>query len=403
MAVVLVFSRCEVQATVYHSTWVGGSQGEWGNAGNWNPAIVPDNTPTQTFAVTISTAERTRVVFNQDRTIDQLDCYGNVDLEIGVNHLYLVQPNGLTNHGKLGISGTGVEHEISGNVTNTSGGHIQLSNEIEFHGAFTNNGEVFVVPGAQFYIKSGSFINSGKFLIYSGFVMTDDVFENTKEGIVEGWGMVHGSQSLSNEGTIYASGGSLVLHSDSCLINTGILGNKSLSTLHVQLLADVNNVGTIESNLGGGVVFDCNLVNEPNGIIKLLGGTLAATTITQTADANFTGFGSITGDVFIDPNALIELTGPTNIVGDVNIAANATLEISDGTTLITGHTTCNNGTIHMIGGRVICQGGLTNNNCNIIWEPGTYTNMADFNLDGTVNFKDFAYFGNTWLWQADWY
>jgi len=45
----------------------------------------------------------------------------------------------------------------------------------------------------------------------------------------------------------------------------------------------------------------------------------------------------------------------------------------------------------------------TNDNCNIIWQPGTYTNAADFNLDGTVNNKDFAAIAGTWLWQAAWY
>ena len=74
--------------------------------------------------------------------------------------------------------------------------------------------------------------------------------------------------------------------------------------------------------------------------------------------------------------------------------------MSDGTTLVTGHCTCTEGTIHMIGGRIIPQGGFTNNNCNVIWEPGLYTNIADFNLDGKVNLKDFTYFADTWLRQA---
>ena len=50
----------------------------------------------------------------------------------------------------------------------------------------------------------------------------------------------------------------------------------------------------------------------------------------------------------------------------------------------------------------IPQGGLTNNG-QIIWEPGTYSNAADFNLDGQVNLKDFANFADTWLWQSGWY
>ncbi len=180
--------------------------------------------------------------------------------------------------------------------------------------------------------------------------------------------------------------------------------------MHIKLAVDINNNGTIEVNAGGGVAFDCNLINEPNnllsepnGVINLLGGNLAATTITQKAGAVFQGFGTITGGVVIEPNGLIELTGPTNIVGDVTIDPNATLEISDGTTLVTGDCACNNGTIHMIGGRIIIQGTFTNDNCNIIWEPGTYTNAADFNLDGTVNNKDLAAFAATWLWQAAWY
>jgi len=37
------------------------------------------------------------------------------------------------------------------------------------------------------------------------------------------------------------------------------------------------------------------------------------------------------------------------------------------------------------------------------WEPGTYNNIADFNLDGQVNFKDFVDFAESWLWQASWY
>jgi hypothetical protein len=104
----------------------------------------------------------------------------------------------------------------------------------------------------------------------------------------------------------------------------------------------------------------------PDSLIQLLGGTLAATTITQKAGATFKGFGGITGNVVIEPYGVIKLTGPTNIVGDVNVAENAVLEISDGTILITGYTTCN-GTIRTKNGQIITQGGLSDN-CNIISE-----------------------------------
>jgi len=164
----------------------------------------------------------------------------------------------------------------------------------------------------------------------------------------------------------------------------------------------VINQGTVEANMHGGVTFEFNLFNQSNGIIKLLDGTLSAPTIRQCADANFTGFGGITGNVQIGPNAIIKLTGPTNIVGDVNIPAGATLEISDGQTLITGHTTCK-GTIHLKGGTVIFQGGCDCTHCNITHEAGVDRNHFDINADGTVKLEDFAYFAESWLWQASWY
>ena len=51
--VVLAFWACDLEAAQIASTWVGGSQGQWGQASNWNPAIVPDNGGGDTFNVTI--------------------------------------------------------------------------------------------------------------------------------------------------------------------------------------------------------------------------------------------------------------------------------------------------------------------------------------------------------------
>ena len=143
------------------------------------------------------------------------------------------------------------------------------------------------------------------------------------------------------------------------------------------------------------------MVNEPNGVIELLGGTLAATTITQKAGAALEGFGGITGDVLIDPDGLIKLTGPTNIVGDVTVEPGATLQISDGQTLITGQTV-NNGSIELIGGTVIFQGGYSGAG-TIPVTAGTDRNHFDVNADGIEDFKDFASFADNWLWRASWY
>jgi hypothetical protein len=437
-AVISILLSCKVQAEVIDSNWVGGRWGFWENPNNWEPVIVPDNNASQTFTVTIDSnsivVPSVEILIQQDHTIDDIATYGDVQLE-GHNwqrhpDLIILEPTGLTNHDELDVHELDIhgdllngmtsfldtyELEIKGNLINTSGAWFQCCKgptEITDANIY-NNGTILIALIGDLWAEH-EFHNFGIIEMYGGSCSADREFNNKAAGIVKGFGMVHSDQVINNVGLIQSLGGSLTLHSrvdfegpyfpNRGLTNTGTLTNSPGTALTTLVwLADVNNHGTIKVNADGSVVFDCNLVNEPNGTISLLGGTLGATLITQKADANFAGFGGITGDVVIDPNAIIQLTGPTNIFGDVTIDANSTLEISDGTTLITGHTTCDNGTIHMKGGRIIPQGGLTNNGCNIIWEPGIYSNMADFNLDGLVNFIDFADFADTWLWQSAWH
>jgi len=427
-AIVLVFSVCNVQAEQIGVSWDGGGDGySWGDPYNWDPNIVPDN-DVNTFAVGINGGSGVEVGLCWNRTISRLNCSGEVDLVTSCGHVQLTLTGvGLTNHGELTIVAWGVQlFKIDGNVTNTSGalldlwgagiggdlvneagGMVEVNGEVGIKGDFDNAG--IVIAADELEVKN-LISNVGQIKIYGG-GCGGNVLDNDINGVITGFGSIYGIERLGNEGTIYGNGGSLVVvtGTEGALINDGTMGNAAMASMNIMhygigVPSDVNNSGRIEVNAGGGVAFDCNLVNKPNGVIELLGGTLSATNINQSADATFEGQGNITtANLIIETEGLIRLTGPTNIFGNVQIDPNATLEISDGTTLITGHTTCNNGTIHMIGGRVICQGGLTNNTCHIIWEPGIYTNVADFNLDGTVNFKDFADFANTWLWQADWY
>lgn len=431
-AIVAMFSFCShARAAQMSVSWDGGGDGRsWEDPCNWDPDIVPDNADGNTFAITIDSGTgEIEVVWEYEHTIDRLDCYGDVVLRGPLwewTQLALVDASGLTNHGVLRIHSWGLEFcKIQGNVTNTSGALLDLFGA-EIEGNLTNqidatieaNGEVDVWDGNlvnaglviigdhELYIRQNMH-NTGQVKIYTGSLGVGGILDNDANAVITGLGVIFGGQALVNNGRIFATGGDLVLATgQGTFLNSGIIGNAALTSLNVVGVPDpnddANNQGTIEVNAGGGVAFDCNLVNEPNGIIKLLGSILAAISITQTADANFVGFGSITGDILIEPGAKIELTGPTNIVGDVNIPADATLEISDGQTLITGHTTCD-GTIHLKGGTVIFQGGCDCDGCTIINEAGIDRNHFDLNADGIEDFKDFAYFAETWLWQASWY
>ncbi len=338
-SVILSFSVGTLQGDVKPSSWIGSDVGLWSIANNWYPHKIPNNNMADNFVVTINTTERTRIKFTEDITISQLDCYGNVDLEVGEHCLHIEDINDftkngfLTNYGTLQISGKGVEHEIDADIINKA--------------------EMFVTNEVEFY----SFINSGNTQIYKGMIQClGNDLENKEAGIIKGCGLIISYFSIRNQGKIQAKGGVLLLHSFASITNTGVLENTALSSLHIQTVEDVNNHGTIEINAGGGVAFDCNLVNEPNAVITLLNGTLAAITITQKADATLKGFGGITGDIIIEPNALVELIGPTNIVGNMTIGEGAILDISNGTVLVTGDLTCDNGIIQTTNGTIIILG-----------------------------------------------
>jgi len=295
----------------------------------------------------------------------------------------------------------------------------------DFYGDLYNGpGKTFVVDGHDFnvfgsiqnfgtmYIVDAlwseyEFQNSGLIVVLGDKCSADQSLKNYAAGIIKGYGLINSDSCIENKGLIWSMGGSLLLNSwddpkKVGISNSGTLrNNPGTSLTAIVLVPNVNNHGTIEINADGAVVFDCNnLNNEPNSVIKLYGGTLAAKIVTQKAGATFEGFGGITGNLVIEPKAVVKLTGPTNIVGDVNIAKDATLEIRDGTILVTGQTTCN-GTIHLKGGQIITQGGLSGN-CNIIREPSVSTVIADFNLDGNIDLNDFADLAVTWLQQAGW-
>jgi hypothetical protein len=440
-ALLLILLPCKAQGVVIDSNWVGGEWGFWEQATNWEPAIVPDNNETNQFMVTINGGDTgTTVLVQYDHDVNRIDTYGEVDLE---RHnwqykpdLRVLEPDGLTNHGFLEIDG---ELEIRGDVLNTLNAWLNGWFDVE-DGNLVNqtNGRIDAtdgyidVDGGSIWnygtiicgIASGpwageEFHNFGEVEIYSGLCSSDRAFVNETGGVINGFGIVHSDQLINNKGVIKSLGGSLTLHSrvdfegpylgNAGITNTGVLTNAPGTSLTVMAwVPDVNNQGTIEVNADGSVVFDCNnLNNQPSGTIKLQGGSLAADEIFQSSGAEFSGFGTINGTLTIEPNSpsepnsIVQLTGSTSIIGDVDILAGATLQISDGTTLITGHCTCNSGTIRMKGGWLIPQGGFTNSGCNIIWEPGLYNNVADFNLDGLVNLKDFADFADTWLWQSD--
>ena len=197
--------------------------------------------------------------------------------------------------------------------------------------------------------------NEGLFQIYSGSISTGNTLANISNGTINGEGMLFAQTGFNNEGSVTACG-SLHIATEGFVENNGILRNDPLGTLRISQVGETKlskNLGTIEIN-SGGIAFNGELENEPNGIIKLHNGVIAASVIKHSSDAILEGFGGITGNLILEANSLVKITGPTNIIGNLYIAPDATLKITEGTTIVTGETICE-GTISLIGGQIIHQ------------------------------------------------
>ena len=380
-SIIAVFLLCsQVEAAQITSYWDICGEGGWGDANNWDPNDqVPDNDVNNTFAVVIDPcmisscgdSNWLEVSLTNNYTINQLDCYGQVELGAwtsGWVQLTLDGPNGLTNYGNLWID----EIEINGNVTNRgmlelceveidgdldnlAGAVIVAEGENDAEGNLENEGELIIIHASDLLCDSNLY-NNGQINLYGGECGVDGILDNNSTGVIRGFGILYAEQQLQNQGEITAHGGSLAMRTN-YLDQNGTLSNTPVSSLQIDSENDIQNYGTINVNAGGGVAFDPNLVNS--GTINLWGGTLAAQNITQAAGATFEGGGTIIcRNLLIESGAQIDVGGPTVIGGDVTIVSGGMLVITAGQTFISGQTT-NDGTIVLAGGTVIFQGGYS--------------------------------------------
>lgn len=410
---------CNLQAATIDSNWVAVEFGQWGQASNWDPAIVPDNNATDNFNVTIN-ADDVDVMLQQDRTINSLDCYGEINFFGTANPILFFAGEGLTNHGELDISGIW----LAGDVNNLSGAFLELDNTEIFDDLYNqsnaaievwneveadsieNNGTIVVVSGADLYTEDGNFVNLNQININGGKCGSEGDpgnFYNNNGASITGWGILYTEGSFNNNGSIKAQAGVLRIQCFSTgLTNNGPLSADPSSSLQIKPAGDVNNLGTINT-VAGDFTVDANLVNSSGAIIQILDGTIAAKKIIQKSGAAFNVYGKIAAEngLYVETGATATITGPTSIIGDVTIESGATLQIKDGQTLITGQTV-NNGSIELIGGTVIFQGGYSGGG-TIPVTASADRNHFDVNSDGIEDFEDFASFSENWLWQASWY
>ncbi len=145
------------------SKWNGGS-GNWSSAGQWNPAVVPDNINGRTYDVAVNSGTATLDV---SPTINSLTLNGGlgqgVDPTNGEYTTLTVNTNAVVNGGitKEGDIGWLDSLIIGGNLTNN--GTLFMGSEFSVGGNVNNSGNITVVADSQMsgLGAGGSFVNTG--------------------------------------------------------------------------------------------------------------------------------------------------------------------------------------------------------------------------------------------------
>jgi hypothetical protein len=308
-------------------TWVSPTSGSFENAGNWSTHQVPSGSSDVfiTSAITVSTTN--------DETINSLTTSSRATLNIGattgftINGVPDVVTGSSSNAGTINLAGNGdlflngsfnnsgrlvsqanSDVWVTGTLTNTGSvsqsGDLHLGNPTTAGAAINGAGASYSMQGAVDIIPNGggasSFTNNGTFVrTGTGSSDVSVAFVNHKNVSVGSGGM-HFLSSLTNTGTMTATGALLQ-------IQTGITGTGAL---------DVGSGGTVLLNAGA----------DAGQTLDFLAGSGALDLATPAAFA-----GTIEG--FKHGN-LIDLQGKPFTSFTTEKFANGTLTVKNGATTV---------------------------------------------------------------------
>jgi hypothetical protein len=418
IASVVLLSVCPVWSAQTESSW-NSDEGSWNEPSNWSPQVVPNNSGIDTYAVIIDRPGEVLIELGEDAQymIDSLDTYGEVILEPALNPytiatLVVLEPNGLTNHGMLEMMRTlmmadvvntdGGDLQLSdvlieGNVQNDPGCGIEIEDSVGIEGQLKSAGEVSLFGSGLLQVENG-LVNSGWMQLNGGSVEIEGGLD-INGGTIAGTGLVHLDEpgDYQNSGWLFAQNGPLQINVNGAIINHATIQSSVGADVHLRTSATSTNHGSIKV-IGGNVSCSSEMVNAFGGQIHVMGGSLQTPTLRQKPDGEFHCYGDVFGAVVVEANAAVHFNGDCRVFGPITIEPNGRLEVSDGRLIATDPVT-NDGTIRLHGGQVVPRGGYSGSG-QIVWNQSAFSNAADFNLDGNVNFKDFATFANTWLWTA---
>ena len=236
------------------ATWIGpggtGASGDWGVAGNWSPAVIPNNNtpPGTTYHVIINTAATDVVVTIPDNgvayTVDALTIGAGDTLSLTFSAVLTVVNTG-PGTGTIDNAGT---IALGNNPGFSSGGNLRIGGEVTLSGG----GEVRLVSASTSNNINGSGIPGCRLINV----------DNTISGSGRIGGFEADYMGLTNQSTILANqsvGLSIASNPDAGgVINTGALAATSGATLTLDANSNlttgsfVNTGGVVRAN--GGIV-----------------------------------------------------------------------------------------------------------------------------------------------------
>lgn len=214
-----------------------------------------------------------------------------------------------------------------------------------------DNRALFAIPFRRTLTLNGTPSSNSATLTMDDALLTGGLFRNTPGGTIAGSGRI--VLGLTNEGTITASGGDLVLGGS--LNNQGTLANAAGSNLFVQ--SALTHSGSVVARAGGSVVFNVAVTNAAGRSVTLAGGTVGAPSLTNVSGGTITGTGDLAADLINSGD--VAFNGPARLLGTLMNNAGGTLTARNSQVLVTGPAV-NAGTIHTIsGGSVVFDGGVS--------------------------------------------
>ena len=267
------------------TTWSLGADGDWYNAGHWNPMVIPDSSGTNVCIT--DGASTVTLDSNTVTSIDNLQLASGNTLTTGLNIDLFVYGTQMINDGQFLVNGGGGYNAILGfenNVTLSGAGALTMT---------------VAGGGGSAYIQQQ----------VGGVTLTN-------QSTIQGTGVIgNGGLTLNNSGTINANaaGQGLYLNPSGGITNTGLMEASNGGVLQINGIVVNNGGGNITANSGSSVQFF--------GSTAIQGGTLTnnglflGTLVNSIASLDgSTGAGAVTinGTYTSDTNSDTYLLGTIN-------------------------------------------------------------------------------------------